>query len=134
MRRLVFRPVALLMLTVALPAAAPVAAQAQRVRVPASPGYATSPPVADSPLQQQILRNYRSDLQQTQRELAVQNPSGLSREQLDVTHQLNNMNSVLTPAPLSGTTMAPTAPTPMIPGTLPVPGTIPGAPGPAQSR
>ena len=58
------------------------------------------PPASDSPLQQQILRNYRSDLQQTQRELAMRNPSGLSREQLEVTHQLNAVNSALhTPPP-----------------------------------
>jgi hypothetical protein len=125
MGRLVFCLVALL-------AAAPVAAHAQLVRVPAAPGYATNPPVADSPLQQQILRNYRSDLQQTQRELAVQNPSGLSREQLDVTHQLNTVNSALTPPPLSGTTMAPAATVPIIPRALPVPGTIGVTPAPVR--
>jgi hypothetical protein len=94
---------------VALLVAAPVAALAQFVVVPAPPNYAMSPPVSDSPLQQQILRNYRSDLLQTQRELAVQNPSGLSREQLDVTRQLNAVNSALIPAsPLP----APTSPAP----------------------
>ena len=72
---------------------------AQSVAVPAQPGYAMNPPAADSPLQQQILRNYRSDLQQAQRELAARNPSGLSREQLDVTHRLNAVNSALNPVP-----------------------------------
>jgi hypothetical protein len=82
-----------------LVAAALAPAGAQTVVVPASPGYPLNPPASDSPLQQQILRNYRSDLQQTQRELAAQNPSGLSREQLDVAHQLNTVNSALTPVP-----------------------------------
>jgi hypothetical protein len=116
MGRLVFRPaapptVALLsvtLLSVTLLAATPVAAHAQSVRLPAEPGYATNSPVADSPLQQQILRNYRSDLLQTQRELAGQNPSGLSREQLDVMHRLNAVNSALIPAPPA--TMPPAAP------------------------
>jgi hypothetical protein len=93
MGRLAFCIVAL------LAAVAPLAARAQFVPVPATPGYAMNPPVSDSPLQQQILWNYRSDLQQTQRELAVRNPSGLSREQLDVTHQLNTVNPPLNPVP-----------------------------------
>lgn len=94
MRRIVCCIVAL------LATAAPVAARAQLVPVPAAPGFATNP-VSDSPLQQQILRNYRSDLQQTQRELAMRNPSGLSREQIDLTHQLNAVNSALHPMPPS---------------------------------
>lgn len=104
MGRLVFCLVALL-------AAAPVAAHAQFVPMPAPPNYAMNPPVSDSPLQQQILRNYRSDLQQTQRDLALRNPSGLSREQLDVTRQLNAVNSALHPVPPSPVT-APGAPEP----------------------
>jgi hypothetical protein len=110
---LAFRVVAL------MAAVAPVAARAQFVAVPSAPGYATNPPVANSPLQQQILRNHRSALQQTQRELAVRNPSGLSREQLDVTHQLNTLNSALNPAPLSPMT-APAAPA-LAPGLAPAP-------------
>src|SRR4051794_17807944 len=106
---------------VALLAAAPIAAYAQSVRVPAQPGYATNPPVADSPLQQQIMRNYRTDLQQTQRELAVQNPSGLSREQLDVTHQLNSQLNSMNPAPTG-------------PAGVTAPATPPAAPGPALLR
>ena len=110
MRRLVFCPAVLL--TVALLAAAPVAAQAQPVRTPAAPGYATNPPLSDSPLQQQLLRNYHSDLLQTQRDLAVQDPSGLSREQLDVTHRLNTVNRAPTPPPAATVTPAtpPSAP------------------------
>lgn len=120
MRRLVFCPAvppAILLLSVALLAAAPVAAHAQSVRLPATPGYATNPPVADSPLQQQMLRNYRSDLLQTQRDLAVQNPSGLSREQLDVAHQLNTVNPALAPPPAA--TIAPATP-PAVPGAAPI--------------
>jgi hypothetical protein len=100
MGRLVFCIMALL-------AAAPVTAHAQFVSVPPPPGYAMNPP-ADSPLQQQILRNYRSDLLQTQRDLALQNPSGLSRDQLDVARQLNTVNSALIPASPSPTITAPT--------------------------
>ena len=115
MRRPVFCPIApptVLSLFITLLAVAPIAAHAQSVRVPPAPGYATNPPAADSPLQQQMLRNYRSDLLQTQRELVVQNPSGLSREQLDVMHQLNTVNS----APAA--TMTPATP-------LSVPGSVP---------
>jgi hypothetical protein len=103
--------------TMALLAAAPVAAHAQFVSVPPPPGYAMNPP-ADSPLQQQILRNYRSDLLQTQRDLALQNPSGLSRDQLDVARQLNTVNSALIPASptmTAPTVRAPAAITPVTP-------------------
>ena len=93
MDRLMFGIVAL------LTAAVSGAVHAQFVPVPAPPNYAMNPPAANSPLQQQILRNYRSDLQQTQRDLAVRNPSGLSREQLDITRQLNAVDSALNPAP-----------------------------------
>ena len=103
-----------LCLVVLLNAAAPSIAHAQFVPVPASPNYAINPPASNSPLQQQILRNYRSDLQQTQRELAARNPSGLSREQLDITQQLNAADAALNPAPS--------------------PTTLPGATEPAPSR
>jgi hypothetical protein len=83
---------------VALLAAMPVMARAQSGSVPPPPpSYAINPPVSNSPLQQQILRNYRSDLLQTQRELTVQNPSGLNREQIEVTRQLNAVNPALPP-------------------------------------
>jgi hypothetical protein len=81
-------------------AAAPVASRAQSVSLPPPPpSYPINPPASDSPLQQQILRNYRSDLLQTQRELNVQTPSGLSRDQIEVTRQLNAVNPALAPAP-----------------------------------
>ena len=65
--------------------------------VPAPPYYAMTPampltPYAQSPVQQQVLQNYRSQLQATQRDLLQQNPSGLGREQLDIGHQLNYYN------------------------------------------
>ena len=82
--------------------------------MPPPPSYAINPPVSDSPLQQQILRNYRSDLLQTQRELTVQNPSGVNREQIEVTRQLNAVNPALPQT---------TAPSP-----LPAPGASPPAP------
>ena len=91
------------------------AARAQPVAVPATPGYAMNSPASESPLQQQMLRNYRSDLQQTQRELGARNPSGLSREQLDVMHQLNAVNSALTPVPASPVAPAPRVTVPAIP-------------------
>jgi hypothetical protein len=37
--------------------------------------------------------NYRSQLQQEQRELMRQNPSGLSRDQIEIQHELNNNNA-----------------------------------------
>ena len=95
--------------------AALAAARAQPVPVPAPPSYPLNPPASDSPLQQQVLRNYRSDLQQTERELMARNPSGLSREQLDVTHQLNTVNSALTPVPALPVAPAPTVTAPAIP-------------------
>jgi hypothetical protein len=68
--------------------------------VPAPPYYSMNPidPGApQSPLQQQILQNYRSQLQQSQREMMRENPSGLSREQLQVGHQLNILNNYIYP-------------------------------------
>ena len=102
-----------LLLVIALAAAgAPVGASAQTGIVPAPPYYAMSPgtspaPSGPSPVQQQVLENYRIQLQQTQRELLQQNPSGLGREQIEVTHQLNLYNA--TP-PTTYTAAPPPAP------------------------
>ena len=75
-------------------AGASVPASAQTSIVPAPPAYATTPGVsAMPPVQQQIQENYRSQLQQTQREMLQQNPSGLGREQIEVTRQLNLYNA-----------------------------------------
>jgi len=47
-----------------------------------------------SPAQQQIQQDYRSNLLSAQRELSQSNPSGLSREQITIGHQLNDYNSM----------------------------------------
>jgi hypothetical protein len=47
-----------------------------------------------SPLQQQIQQDYRSNLLSAQRELSQSNPSGLSRQQLIIGHQLSDYNSM----------------------------------------
>jgi hypothetical protein len=100
----------LLSFVVVLLAAAPVAGYAQPVPIP--PGRVISSPAPDSPLQQQMLRNYRSELRHAQRELAIRNPPGLSREQLDLTRRLNALDGALGPAPPSSLTV-PGAPEPM---------------------
>ena len=57
-----------------------------------NPNMSLSSP-ATAPVQQQMRENYRSQLQQEQRELLRQNPSGLSRDQIEIQHQLNDYNS-----------------------------------------
>ena len=74
--------------------------------LPAPPYYATQPsmpltPYANSPVQQQILQNYRTQLQQTQRELQQQSPSGLGRDQIEINRQLNAYNPYLQPPPVA---------------------------------
>jgi hypothetical protein len=71
-----------LLLLAALPAAAQPAL---------NPNMSLSAP-ATNPVQQQILENYRTQLLQQQRELMRQNPSGLSRDQIDIQHQLDLYN------------------------------------------
>jgi hypothetical protein len=79
------RPVLLAfgLLVAALPAAAQPAL---------NPNMSLSSP-ATAPVQQQMRENYRSLLQQEQRELLQQNPSGLGRDQIDIQHELNNYNA-----------------------------------------
>jgi hypothetical protein len=87
------------LLPVAILAMVPGLALAQGI-VPAPPYYSMNPidPGApQTPLQQQILQNYRSQLRQSQREMIQQNPSGLSREQLEVGRQLNMLNNYIHP-------------------------------------
>src|SRR5215212_2259279 len=87
------------LLSVAILAMVPGLALAQGI-VPAPPYYSMNPidPGApQTPLQQQILQNYRSQLRQSQREMMQQNPSGLSREQLEVGRQLNMLNNYIYP-------------------------------------
>ena len=56
-----------------------------------NPNLSLSAP-ATAPVQQQMRENYRSLLQQDQRELLRQNPSGLSRDQIEIQHQLDLYN------------------------------------------
>ncbi len=99
-----------LLLVIALAVAAPAMASAQTGILPSPPYYAMSPgsspsPSGPSPVQQQVLENYRIQLQQTQREMLQQNPSGLGRDQIEVTRQLNLYNA----APPNSFTAAPLA-------------------------
>ncbi len=101
-----------LLLVIALAVAAPAMASAQTGILPSPPYYAMSPgsspsPSGPSPVQQQVLENYRIQLQQTQREMLQQNPSGLGRDQIEVTRQLNLYNA--TP-PTTYTAAPPAAP------------------------
>lgn len=85
---------------------------------PAPPYYAMDPtslltPRAASPVQQQMLENYRTQLLQSQRDSLQQNPSGLGRDQLQLGNQLNTFNG---PAAMTPPTMPmPTPPFPSIP-------------------
>ena len=90
------------LLLVALTAAAPAVGLAQGL-LPNPPYYATNPnqplaPSPQSPVQQQVIENYRTQLQQTQREMLQQNPSGLSRDQIEVGRQLNAVYPSYNPA------------------------------------
>ena len=71
---------------------APAHAQ-QRGTMPQShalnPSLSLSAPVTN-PLQAQIRQNYATDLMSQQRELLQQNPSGMTRQELAVGHELNN--------------------------------------------
>jgi hypothetical protein len=46
-----------------------------------------------SPVQQQTQQDYRSNLLSTQRDMLQSNPSGLSREQIAIGHQLDGYNA-----------------------------------------
>jgi hypothetical protein len=85
---------------------------------PAPPFYAMDPtspltPRAASPVQQQMLENYRTQLLQAQRDNLQQNPSGLGRDQLQLGNQLNTFNgpAAMTPPSIA----APAPPFPSIP-------------------
>jgi hypothetical protein len=89
--------------------------RAQAQTVPTPPYYAMDPqspmtPATNSPVQQQILENYRTQLQQVQRSLLRQDPSGTSRAQIEINRQLNGLNTAsppLPPAPSAGTAQPP---------------------------
>jgi hypothetical protein len=84
MRRLVLLGFGLLLL--------PLAASHAAAQSGLNPNLSLSAP-ATSPVQQQIQENYRTQLLQQQRDLLRRDPSGLSREQIDIQHQLSIYNS-----------------------------------------
>jgi hypothetical protein len=51
--------------------------------------------IYESPVQQQIQQDYRSNLLGVQRDLLQSNPSGLGREQISIGHQLNGYDTTL---------------------------------------
>ena len=53
-----------------------------------NPSLSLSAPTAN-PLQAQMREDYATQLRQTQREMLQQNPSGLSREEISVGHELD---------------------------------------------
>jgi hypothetical protein len=91
---------------------APLPALAQAIVVPAPPYYAMEPtmpltPSARSPVQQQILENYRTQLLQTHRDMLLQNPSELGAAQLQVGQQLNAIGQGPIAAPSAAIPPAP---------------------------
>jgi hypothetical protein len=86
-------------LVLAILLAANTVAVAQQIVAPrGAPPHVVNPslslsPHATSPVQQQVQENYRTQLLGAQRELLQANPSGLSREQLEITHELGNYNA-----------------------------------------
>ena len=74
-------------------ASMPAAAQ-QREVAPVPQSHAVNPNMSlsaptNSPLQAQMRENYATSLRGAQRELLQQNPSGLTRDQLTIGHELN---------------------------------------------
>ncbi len=103
-------------------------ALAQGTVLPAPPYYATNPnqplsPAPQSPVQQQIIENYRTQLLQAQREMTTQNPSGLSPQQREIGRQLNTFAPGYNPANPSWSPAAPPTynPAPLPPYDLPPP-------------
>lgn len=89
-------------------------AAAQTV-APAPPYYAMAPaspatPYVTSPVQQQVLQNYRSQALQVQREMLQQNPTGLSPAQVELGHQLNPYITGTAPPPIASGSTAPPSP------------------------
>ncbi len=82
-----------------LVASAPPLGAAERARVvPVHALHIVNPslklaPRADSPLEQQIQQNYRTQLLQAQRELLQYNPSGLGRAQIAIGHLLDTYDA-----------------------------------------
>jgi hypothetical protein len=69
--------------------AAPAAAQQRGLAHAINPSISLSAPAAN-PLQAQIQDDYATQLQQTQRELLQQNPSGLTHPEIIIGHELND--------------------------------------------
>lgn len=59
-----------------------------------NPGVSLTTP-ATTPLEQQMQQNSATQLQQSQRDLLLQNPSGLTRSEITVGHDLNGYTSTL---------------------------------------
>ena len=81
----------------------PVAAQ-QRGFEPGTQLHAVNPSMSltaptNGPLQDQIRQDYATGLMATQRELLLQNPSGLGRQELAIGHELNSYTAPLFAAP-----------------------------------
>jgi hypothetical protein len=73
-------------------ASGPVAAQQRGVV--SQPGHGVNPSLslsapATTPLQQQMQDDYAAQLRATQRDLLQRNPSGLTRQELAIGHELN---------------------------------------------
>ena len=94
MKNLLFPAVATMLVALA---ATPLAAQQlrtaptpiQRPNIISPPGSVSLSTPATSPLQQQMQNDYATQLRQAQQELLQQNPSGVTRPELGITHTLN---------------------------------------------
>ncbi len=90
--------VGLLVIAILSAAAAPLAAGERPRIVPLRAFFAVNrnlalQPRAATPVEQQIQLNYRAQLLAAQRELLQANPSGLSRAQIEIGHQLDMYNA-----------------------------------------
>jgi hypothetical protein len=104
MKGLLYSSVALLVLALAVPASAQRAGGMRSfgggITRPAgalrtlNPGVSLTTP-ATTPFEQQMQQNSATQLQQAQRDLLLQNPSGLSRSEIAVGHDLNGYTSTL---------------------------------------
>jgi hypothetical protein len=90
MKNLSFIAIALLSAGLAItPAAAQMRGGESHVPMHAiNPSLSLSAP-ATSPLQQQMRDDYATQLMQSQRDLLQQNPSGTTRQELTIGHELN---------------------------------------------
>jgi hypothetical protein len=94
MKTLLFPAIALLSAALAVTSAV---AQ-PRGGVPYAPIHAINPSIslsapATSPLQQQVQDDYAAQLMHAQRDLLQQNPSGTTRQELEISHELNGFTT-----------------------------------------